>query len=98
MIVYVRDVDVSLRFYRDLLGFQPIEAMEGYARLRSARGGATIALHATRDRKSSRGTKQVALYFETRSLHRVCRRLVRRGVRFEQLPQRMPWGWDHAYL
>ena len=98
VIVYVGDVRPSLRFYRDRLGFEVIESMEGYARLRSTSGGATIALHATRDRKPPPRTREVVLYFETRDLEKLCRDLLRKGVRFDQLPERMPWGWDHAYL
>jgi len=98
VIVYVGDVAPSLRFYRDKLGFRVIESMPGYARLRSPRGGATLALHASRGRKPSARTREVVLYFETRQLDRVCRELQRKGVRFDQLPERMPWGWDHAYL
>ncbi len=97
-IVWVRKVPPSLRFYRDLLGFRVIESMPGYARLRSRKGGATIALHETRKGKSPAGTRQVVLYFETPDLSNLCHRLQRKGVRFEQPPQRMPWGWDHAYL
>ena len=98
VIVWVRKVSLALRFYRDLLGFRTIESMPGYARLRSPEGGATIALHETRKGRSPRGTRQVVLYFETRELTHICRKLRRKGVRFDQLPQQMPWGWDHAYL
>jgi catechol 2,3-dioxygenase-like lactoylglutathione lyase family enzyme len=97
-IIWVKDVPRALRFYQDGLGFRVIEAMPGYARLRSSRGGATLALHATNDRKPPPGTRQVVLYFETPRLTETCQRLIRRGVRFDQMPRRMPWGWDHAYL
>lgn len=98
VILYVRKVEPSLRFYRDLLGFEEIESMPGYARLKSPGGGATIALHASPFRKSPPRTRPVVLYFETPDLNETCRQLRARGVRFDQLPQRMPWGWDHAYL
>ncbi len=38
------------------------------------------------------------LYFEVKQLERLCAELAGRGVTFTQGPQRMPWGWDHAYL
>jgi len=98
VIVWVRNVPSSLKFYRDYLGFRTIESMEGYARLRSPSGGATLALHVSTDRKPPPRTRQVVLYFETKDLEAVCRRLRRKGVRFDQPPTRMPWGWDHAYL
>lgn len=98
VIIYVGDVGPSLKFYRDKLGFKVIESMQGYARLKSPIGGATIALHGTKDRRPLPGTRQVVLYFETRDLDDLCRNLAEKGVRFDQLPARMPWGWDHAYL
>ncbi len=97
VIVYVRDVEKSLQFYHEKLGFRVIESMEGYARLRSPAGGATLALHATSERRPA-GGRPVVLYFETPDLGPVCRGLQKKGVRFDQMPQRMPWGWDHAYL
>ncbi len=98
VIVYVRDLPRSLRFYRDLLGFETIESMSGYARLRGPGGSATLALHATKDGRSPRGSREVVLYFESRNLRAECRRLARRGVTFDDPPKRRPWGWDHAYL
>ena len=98
VIIYVRDVPTSLRFYRDLLGFRTIESMAGYARLRGPGGTATIALHAAKAGRSPRGSREVVLYFESRDLRAECRRLARRGVRFDDPPQLQPWGWEHAYL
>jgi catechol 2,3-dioxygenase len=98
VILYVRKVEPSLRFYRDLLGFEVIESMEGYARLKSPSGGATIALHVSRGSKQPARTRPVVLYFESPELTKLCRKLREKGVKFDQLPERMPWGWDHAYL
>jgi len=98
VIIYVRDVPAALRFYRDKLGFRVIESMKGYARLRSFGGGATIALHVSKGGPAPPESRQVVLYFETRDLDRVCRDLAQKGVRFDQVPERMPWGWEHAYL
>lgn len=98
VILYVGRIGPSLRFYRDKLGFRIIESMEGYARLRSPKGGATIALHVSKDRRQPASTRPIVLYFETPDLIGLCQRLKREGVKFDQLPERMPWGWVHAYL
>jgi catechol 2,3-dioxygenase-like lactoylglutathione lyase family enzyme len=98
VIIYVHDAARSLKFYRDTLGFRVIESMPGYARLRSRSGGATIALHVMKGRPPSARARPVVLYFETRNLFSVCTELRKKGVRFDQPPERMPWGWDHAYL
>jgi catechol 2,3-dioxygenase-like lactoylglutathione lyase family enzyme len=100
--IYARDVDKTLPFYRDLLGFKLIEDFrhEGksvYARLRAPGGDGTIALHqaAPGAPVSSDG---VRLYFEIRELDDFCRKLQQKGFYITQLPRMMPWGWRHAYL
>jgi len=101
--IYVRNVEPALRFYRDRLGFRLIEQFPrrgraAYARLRATRGNATIALHLLGEGVTSTKSAGVRLYFETRHLDRLCRRLAASGVRFKQKPRLMPWGWTHAYL
>lgn len=96
--IYVRDRDRALRFYAGELGFRLVEKLPGYARLRSPGGRTTIALHELGEGVRSVRSEGIRLYFETRHLERFCARLARRGVRFKQMPQRMPWGWMHAYL
>jgi len=100
--VYVKDVQRALGFYRDLLGFKLIEDFrhEGrpvYARLRAPGGDGTIALHmAGPDTPMS--SEGVRLYFEVRDLDGFCRKLQARDFYITQLPRMMPWGWRHAYL
>jgi catechol 2,3-dioxygenase-like lactoylglutathione lyase family enzyme len=99
--IYVTRMDRSIAFYRDVLGFRLIEEYPGaYARLRSPKGGTTIALHVIGEHgeRMDASVEGMRLYFESRQLDSLCRRLVARGVRFKQLPQDMPWGWRHAYL
>ena len=99
--VYSRDVPAALRFYANL-GFKVLEEFEGrgtivYARLQSPRGNASIALHAVApDQDLHPGG--IRLYFETKDLERVCKRLEKSGTKFSQMPKVMPWGWKHAYL
>ena len=100
--IYVKDVDRGLRFYRDLLGFNLIEDFryEGtqvYARLRAPGGDGTIALHQAGPAVSV-SSEGLRLYFEVRDLDNFCRKLQKRGFYITQLPRMMPWGWRHAYL
>src|SRR5271165_405232 len=100
--VYVKDVERALRFYRDLLGFKLIEDFryEGtpvYARLRAPGGDGTIALHQAGP-GASLASDGVRLYFEVRDLDDFCRKLMQKGFYITQLPRMMPWGWRHAYL
>jgi len=100
--IYVKDVERAVGFYRDLMGFKLIEdfryeAKPVYARLRAPGGDGTIALH-----QAGPGVSLVSdgvrLYFEVRELDDFCRKLQRKGFYITQLPRMMPWGWRHAYL
>jgi catechol 2,3-dioxygenase-like lactoylglutathione lyase family enzyme len=100
--IYVKDVGRALHFYRDLLGFKPIEDFRVedrpvYARLKAPGGDATIALHqaGANDSVASDG---VRLYFEVRELDDFCRKLQQKNFFITRLPAMMPWGWRHAYL
>jgi catechol 2,3-dioxygenase-like lactoylglutathione lyase family enzyme len=100
--VYVKDVERGLRFYRDLLGFKLIEDFRYenkpvYARLRAPGGDGTIALHQAAP-ETSILSDGVRLYFEVRELDDFCRKLQQKGFYITQLPRLMPWGWRHAYL
>lgn len=100
--IYAKDVERSLGFYRDLLGFKLIEDFryEGkpvYARLRAPGGDCTIALHQV-EANASLASDGVRLYFEVRNLDDFCRKLQQKNFYITQLPRMMPWGWRHAYL
>lgn len=100
--IYVKDVERGLGFYRDLLGFKMVEDFrhEGksvYARLRAPGGDCTIALHQA-DPGVSIASEGVRLYFEVRELDDFCHKLQKKGFYLTQLPRMMPWGWRHAYL
>jgi len=100
--IYVKDVERAVGFYRDLLGLKLIEDFRYenkpvYARLRAPAGDGTIALHQAGpgDSVSSDG---VRLYFEVRELDEFCRKLQHKNFYITKLPRMMPWGWRHAYI
>jgi catechol 2,3-dioxygenase-like lactoylglutathione lyase family enzyme len=100
--IYAKDVQRALDFYREWLGFRLIEDFryEGksvYARMRAPGGDGTIAIHQAGP-GASVASDGVRLYFEVRDLDDFCRKLQKRGFYFTQLPTMMPWGWRHAYL
>jgi catechol 2,3-dioxygenase-like lactoylglutathione lyase family enzyme len=97
--IYVRDLPRAVDFYAGKLGFRLIEQFgEGYARLRSPAGRTTIALHSLGEDVHSADSPGIRLYFETKNLDALCRRLAATGMRIKKMPQQMPWGWRHAYL
>ena len=100
--IYVKDVNRALGFYRDLLGFKLIEdfrydGVPVYARLSAPGGDGTIALHQAGP-GASLVSEGVRLYFEVRDLDDFCHKLVRKGFYITQMPRQMEWGWRHAYL
>jgi catechol 2,3-dioxygenase-like lactoylglutathione lyase family enzyme len=101
--IYVQRIEPALRFYRDRLGFRLIESFRWkgravYARLRAPRGNSSIALHLPEGKDAPNTRSGIRLYFEVKNLEQLCARLKRAGVKFSQMPKRMPWGWKHAYL
>ena len=100
--IYVKNVERAMGFYRDLMGFRLIEDFryEGapvYARLRAPGGDGTIALHLAGPGVSI-ASDGVRLYFEIQDLDGFCRKLQQKGFYITQMPRMMPWGWRHAYL
>ena len=100
--IYAKDVERSMRFYLDMLGFKLIEDFryEGipvYARLRAPGGDSTIALHQAGPGVSI-ASDGVRLYFEIRDVDGFCRKLQQKGFYIPQGPRMMPWGWRHVYL
>jgi predicted enzyme related to lactoylglutathione lyase len=100
--IYAKDVERSMRFYLDMLGFKLIEDFryEGtpvYARLRAPGGDSTIALHQAGPGVSI-ASDGVRLYFEIRDVDGFCRKLQQKGFYIPQGPKMMPWGWRHVYL
>jgi catechol 2,3-dioxygenase-like lactoylglutathione lyase family enzyme len=99
--IYVTDIERSLKFYRDILGFRLIEKYPGaYARLRSPKATSSIALHMVGEDGVEFDPRYegMRLYFEVKNLDRFCKRIQQAGITFKQLPLEMPWGWRHAYL
>jgi len=98
--IYTTKLSRALKFYRDLLGFEVVDSYPGaYVRLKSPAGATTIALHAVDSgQEMDPKTEGLRLYFEVEGLDALCKALERTGVKFDQMPKDMPWGWRHAYL
>jgi catechol 2,3-dioxygenase-like lactoylglutathione lyase family enzyme len=96
--VYSGDVEASLRFYTEALGLKPLDLMlPYYARLRSPKGNATIALHKV-EPGADLPLGGIRLYFETPQLAAAVKRVTRAGYAVKGPPKKMPWGWTHVYL
>ena len=100
VMIYTTMLPRSLEFYQDALGFIVVDSYPGaYARLKSPSGDTTIALHGLDPgQKMDVKTEGLRLYFEVRELDAFCAGLEKKGIKFDQAPKDMPWGWRHAYL
>jgi hydroxymethylpyrimidine/phosphomethylpyrimidine kinase len=98
--IYTARLPESLQFYSDVLGFEVVDSYPGvYARLKSPTGGTTMALHLVDPgQQMNARTEGVRLYFEVKALDALCAALEKKGIKFDQMPKDMPWGWRHAYL
>ncbi len=95
VLLYVEDVTRSRTFYESL-GLELVEDTEDYARLRAPGGSGTVAVHAAHGRSTQ--SSGMRIYLEVPDLERYCDQLVAKGVKFDQPPRMMEWGWKHAYL
>lgn len=100
--IYTRDLEKSLEFYKGLLGLELVEDYRYrdrrvYARLKSG-GDGTIALHLAGPGEDIRFGTSVRLYFEVRNLERKCKEIESAGGKLKHPPKLMPWGWKHTYL
>jgi hydroxymethylpyrimidine/phosphomethylpyrimidine kinase len=98
--IYTTRFPESLQFYSEVLGFKVVDSYPNvYARFRSPTGGTTMALHMLDPgQQMDARTEGVRLYFEVKGLDTLCSALEKKGVKFDQMPKDMPWGWRHAYL
>jgi catechol 2,3-dioxygenase-like lactoylglutathione lyase family enzyme len=86
----VRDVDASVRWYRDVLGFQPVFAMPGLAHLRWARY-ADLLLRTGAATDATKGVG-ITLSFAVSDVDTLAARVRAAGHPFLQEPGDRPWN------
>lgn len=86
VILYVKDADKSLPFYRDTLGMKVKVAEKGWVELEA--GQTTLALH-TEDpsKKGTRGVGQPNICFGVEDIYATYEALKAKGVKIEKEPQ-----------
>jgi lactoylglutathione lyase len=105
-ILHVDDVERSVRFYRDLFGFQeeyrwPEEGEAGYVYLRMGETGLGIATRSEPplpDWPEGRATGQFQLCISSDDTDAAVERLTAGGARAVTEPHEMPWGEKIAFL
>jgi|SRR5215211_1648984 len=87
--LWVNEYDACLSFYRDVLEL-PLEAADDtFAQF--ATQGTRLYLHRLGNRSPLR-SHALEIHFDVPDVNAVYGKLLKKGVRFEQLPANMPWG------
>ena len=89
------DITKSISFYKDL-GLQLIvEALPHYGRFVCPDGNATFSVHLVETLPLEPG---VVIYFEYNHLDEEVDKLIKKGIKFDELPNDKSWGWREARL
>lgn len=96
VIVYVRDTEKALPFYRDTLGMKVKSAEPGWVELETK--GTTLALHGMEPGKQHPGHKegQPIVVFSVEKIHESIEALKTRGVKIEGAPKQVCEAGDHV--
>lgn len=89
------DVSKSILFYETLGLKLIVHTHEAYARFECPNGSSTFSVHSVENLPSGPG---VIIYFECEDLDDRVEKLVRKGIRFSELPSDKSWLWREARL
>ncbi len=95
VVVFVKDFERSLAFYRDKVGltlaYPPVYGPGGgWAEFRLK--GAGFCLHS--GGKGSNRKSPVDVHFRVKGIRAAVRQMKAKGVRFAKPVKKMPWGWE----
>ena len=90
-----QDLTISIEFYQRLGLRLIVKALPKYARFECPDGDATFSLHQLGTQPVGNG---VVIYFEDEALDSTVDRLVKAGIKFEELPTAKQWLWREARL
>src|SRR5215217_75923 len=91
--VSVADVERSIVFYEKLGLRLIVKALPHYARFECNQGDSTFSLHQVDKPAETSGTW---IYFEVPELDNFVKKLMDKGIVFEELPNDKPWLWTEA--
>jgi lactoylglutathione lyase len=87
VIVYVKDIERALSFYRDMLGMTVKMNESGWVEFDT--GATTFALHADSNLSEKRGAGQPIPVFNVADIHHVYETLKNAGLKFENAPRQV---------
>ncbi len=93
VILYVRNTEEALKFYRDTLGLQVKMHEDGWVELDT--GSTTLALHHDEHAGKERTGSQPVVVFSVEDIYGAYETLKNRGVKFAREPQTVCETGDH---
>lgn len=93
IILYVKDTEQALKFYRDTLGIKVKMNEQGWVELDT--GTTTLALHADEHAGKTRTGSQPVVVFSVDDIFDAYETLKSKGVKFEKEPQTVCEAGDH---
>ena len=89
------NVEKAVTFYKTL-GLQCIvDALPRYVRFECPEGEATFSIHKVNALPQGNG---ITVYFENKNLDKHIKKLQKKGIVFEELPNDKTWKWREAKL
>jgi len=89
------NIENAVVFYK-LLGLKLIvDSVPKYVRFECSKGDATFSIHHVETLPKGNG---ITIYFEDENLDEWVAQLIKKGIKFSQLPTDMPWLWREAHL
>ncbi|MTI30234.1 VOC family protein [Xanthovirga aplysinae] len=89
------DVEKAIPFYEKLGLKLIVHTHPRYARFEFPVGDSTLSLHQVDELPTGQG---IIIYFELEKLDEVVEELIKKGIKFDNLPQDQRWLWREAKL
>ena len=91
----VRNVELSIEFYKNLGLKLIVKALPHYARFECPEGDSTFSLHEVKDASIE---SNIWIYFEVQEPDKYVEELISKGIKFDELPNDKEWLWRESRL
>ena len=90
-----RDLSISIPFYEELGLKLIVRSKPTYARFECPNGASTFSIHQVEELPIGEG---ITVYFESENLDEHVGELIKKGIKFDELPNDKEWLWREARL
>ena len=91
----VRNVELSIEFYKNLGLKLIVKALPHYARFECPEGDSTFSLHEVKEASKE---SNIWIYFEVQEPDKYVEELISKGIKFDELPNDKEWLWRESRL